>query len=140
LAASALAGAAFLAQAPPRTTPSPNPFAPSAADARRLFLQDVAWSPDGRRFAFSRYDAVGPYAEKNWAVWIADRDGGNPHVVLRGALYASFSPDGDRLTAGMLFDGDWEVVTVRIDGSDLRRLTNRPGRDSLSTWSPDGKF
>lgn len=94
-----------------------------------LFLQDVAWSPDGRRFAFSRYDAAGAYDSKNWTVWIANRDGGNPRIVLRGALVASFSPDGERLAAGMLFDGDWEIVTARTDGTDVRRLTRRAGRD-----------
>ena len=142
LIASVLAGAFAVetpVPTPARSAATPTP-SPAAANSRRLFVQDVAWSPDGRHFAFSRYDAVGPYAEKNWTVWIADRDGANARVVLRGGFYAAFSPDGDRLTCGMLFDGDWEVVTVRTDGTDLRRLTNRVGKDYLPVWSPDGKF
>ena len=115
------------------------PALSTAAPEHLLFLQDVAWSPDGRRFAFSRYDAAGPYEDKNWTVWIADRDGGNPHIALRGALVASFSPDGERLAAGMLFDGDWEIATARTDGTDVRRLTRRVGRDALPAWSPDGR-
>ena len=39
----------------------------------------------------------------------------------------------------MLFDGDWEVVTVRTDGSDLRRITRRVGEDEVPSWTPDGK-
>ena len=120
--------------------PAPTPSPTAAANVRKLFIQSVAWSPDGKRLAFSRYDAFGPYAAKNWAIWIADRDGSNPRIVMRGAVYGSFSPDGSRLAAGMLIDGDWEIVTVRTDGTDLKRLTNRPGTDYLPDWSPDGKF
>lgn len=117
------------------------PAAPAAAEEPKhlLFLQDVAWSPDGRRIAFSRYSADGPFDNKNWKIWIADRDGAHPRPVLDGAVYTSFSPDGQRLAAGRLFDGDWELVTVRTDGSDLRRLTRRAGEDEVPSWSPDGK-
>jgi dipeptidyl aminopeptidase/acylaminoacyl peptidase len=121
-------------------TPVPTP-PPSAWTAEhKLFVQDAAWSPDGKRIAFSRYDASGPYAAKNWTIWIAGRDGSNPRAVLRGAVSCVFSPDGNRLAAGMLFDGDWEVVTVRADGTDLKRITNRKGSDYLPAWSPDGSF
>lgn len=111
-----------------------------SASEGMLFFQDVVWSPDGRRLAFSRYDAPGAYDEKNWTVWTADRDGGNPRVALRGAVYVCFSPDGKRLATGMLFDGDWEIVTARTDGTDVRRLTHRAGDDHLPAWSPDGRF
>src|SRR5262249_2943416 len=83
LLASALVGVFAVetpVQTPARTTPTPTPSASAAANARRLFLQDIAWSPDGRHFAFSRYEAVGPYTDNNWTIWIADRDGSNPRV------------------------------------------------------------
>jgi Tol biopolymer transport system component len=35
-------------------------------------------------------------------------------------------------------DGDFDIYTVRPDGSDLRRVTNTSGEDSLPEWSPDG--
>jgi len=116
------------------------PAAPAAEEPKhQLYMQDVAWSPDGRRIAFSRYSADGPFDNKNWKIWIADRDGSHPRPVLDGAVYTSFSPDGQRLVAGRLFDGDWELVTVRADGSDLRRLTRRAGEDEVPSWAPDGK-
>lgn len=124
---------------PPAVMPTPTPAPAAAASPREMFLQDVAWSPDGRSVAFSRYAGVGPYDPLNWAVWVADRDGANPRVVLRGALYGSFSPDGERLVAQQRIDGDWELVTARRDGSDLRRLTRRAGDDHVPAWSPDGK-
>ncbi len=36
-------------------------------------------------------------------------------------------------------DGNWEVYTVNMDGSSLKRLTNSNSHDGLPTWSPDGK-
>lgn len=142
LAATAIVAAAVAAPLLDQTPASPVPTrpAPAASNEWKLFLQDVAFSPDGKRIVFSRYSAAGPYAAKNWAIWIADRDGTHPHVVLRGAVWASFSPDGERLAAGMFVDGDWEIVTVRTDGTDLRRVTRRAGSDHLPAWSPDGKF
>lgn len=36
-------------------------------------------------------------------------------------------------------DGNWEVYTINIDGSGLKRLTNSNAQEGLPTWSPDGK-
>ncbi|MFC1553490.1 TolB family protein [candidate division KSB1 bacterium] len=34
--------------------------------------------------------------------------------------------------------GDFEIYTIRPDGTDLKRLTNSPGNDLWPDWSPDG--
>jgi TolB protein len=34
--------------------------------------------------------------------------------------------------------GDWDIYTVREDGSELVNLTNHPSGDGRPTWSPDG--
>jgi LysM repeat protein len=36
-------------------------------------------------------------------------------------------------------DGNWEIYTVNLDGSGLKRLTSNSANDGLPTWSPDGK-
>jgi Tol biopolymer transport system component/Flp pilus assembly protein TadD len=36
-------------------------------------------------------------------------------------------------------DGNWEIYTMNLDGSGLRRLTNNAALDGLPVWSPDGK-
>jgi hypothetical protein len=49
------------------------------------------------------------------------------------------SPDGSTVAfAAMAADGSVNVWTVRIDGTDLRRLTNDAFRADQPTWSPDG--
>ncbi|MFM8578817.1 MAG: TolB family protein [Planctomycetaceae bacterium] len=37
------------------------------------------------------------------------------------------------------FDPSMELFTARLDGSDLKRLTNRPGYDAECSYSPDGQ-
>jgi Tol biopolymer transport system component len=48
------------------------------------------------------------------------------------------SPDGKRIVFTSLKDGDLDIYTMNVDGSDVRRLTNTPGYDGGPWWSPDG--
>ena len=49
-----------------------------------------------------------------------------------------FSPDGTRLLFENDTNGNIDLYSVRIDGSDLRRLTTHPYADESPRWSPDG--
>jgi TolB protein len=53
--------------------------------------------------------------------------------------YPMLSPDGSRVLFQSNRTGDWEIYTMRPDGTDLVRLTNSPGPDVTPIWSPDGK-
>jgi Tol biopolymer transport system component len=37
-------------------------------------------------------------------------------------------------------NGDFDIYTIRPDGSGLKRLTTAPGNDAHSSWSPDGRY
>jgi Tol biopolymer transport system component/DNA-binding winged helix-turn-helix (wHTH) protein len=50
----------------------------------------------------------------------------------------SFSPDGKRISFVSGRDGNAEIYSQNLDGSDVRRLTNHPARDAFPTYSPDG--
>lgn len=50
----------------------------------------------------------------------------------------SFSPDGKRLVFASNRDGNPEIYSANIDGSDLRRLTFDPKTDAHPGFSPDG--
>jgi Tol biopolymer transport system component len=54
--------------------------------------------------------------------------------------FASWSPDGERIAFTSDRDGDYEIYTIRRDGTDLRRLTHTPGNDAHNAWSPDGEW
>jgi dipeptidyl aminopeptidase/acylaminoacyl peptidase len=48
------------------------------------------------------------------------------------------SPDGRRIVFTSLKDGDLDIYTMNVDGTDVRRLTTTPGYDGGPWWSPDG--
>ena len=49
-----------------------------------------------------------------------------------------WSPKGDLIMFSRLADGDYEIYTVKPDGSEVRRLTNSRGNDAHMAWAPDG--
>jgi TolB protein len=101
-------------------TPSPtNDFGP-------------AWSPDGRRIAFSKWE--GPSG--NRGIFVMDADGEGLRQLSHGSDFgAAWSPDG-RLIAFSRGGGIW---VMDAGGGDERELTKSPGGDRDPTWSPDGE-
>ena len=52
--------------------------------------------------------------------------------------FPSWSPQGDRIVFSRLADDDFDIFTIRPDGTGLTQLTKTPGNDSHPAWSPDG--
>ena len=50
-----------------------------------------------------------------------------------------FSPDGDRILFESNRDGDWEIYTMAVDGSRVKRLTDHPADDRFAAWGPAGE-
>ena len=50
-----------------------------------------------------------------------------------------WSPRGDLIMFSRVIEGDYEVFTIRPDGTDVRRLTSTPGNDAHMAWSADGE-
>jgi TolB protein len=63
-----------------------------------------------------------------------------PHRVTNVKdAYPMLSPDGSRLLFESDRTGNWEIYTMKPDGTDLVRVTNDPAADVTPIWSPDGK-
>jgi Tol biopolymer transport system component len=52
--------------------------------------------------------------------------------------FPAWSPRGDRIAFTGFGSGDFEIYTIRPDGTGLRQLTHTHGNDSHPVWSPDG--
>jgi TolB protein len=46
----------------------------------------------------------------------------------------------DRIAFTSDRDGNYEIYTIRPDGTDLKRLTHTPGNDAHMAWSHDGQW
>src|SRR5206468_10108877 len=46
---------------------------------------------------------------------------------------------GSRIVFTSLKDGDLDIYTMNVDGTNVRRLTTTPGYDGGAFFSPDGK-
>jgi TolB protein len=90
-------------------------------------------SPDGKKVAF--YRVVNNASELH----VMNADGAGDMKVLdvgnvRFGGGLSWSPDGKRLAYVTDKDGNFEIYTTTLDGSDQRNLTQHGGRDMSPAW------
>jgi len=77
----------------------------------------------------------------SYELYKANADGSEPEVFLPADGYdaeATVSPTGDRIVFTSQRDGDLDIYSCKIDGSDLKRLTNELGYDGGPFYSWDG--
>lgn len=90
-------------------------------------------APDGRRFV---YRTFGPDGE---GLRIMDIE--TKQVTSIAGGYENFplwSPRGDLIMFSRQAEGDYEIYTIKPDGTGLKRLTHSRGNDAHMAWSPDG--
>ncbi len=75
-------------------------------------------------------------------LFIADADGGHARKLVPGKFIdynASFSFDGEWVVFTSEREGSADVYRVRLNGSQLERLTDSPAFDDQGALSPDGR-
>ncbi len=81
-----------------------------------VFNMQPAWSPDGRRLAFTS-------AYHGSIISVVSRKGGSPYTVAVRGKRADLDPDGTRI----VFAGDDGIASVRPDGPPDRRADRARG-------------
>jgi Tol biopolymer transport system component len=73
-------------------------------------------------------------------IYKADADGRNAAPLTRTPGYDAEATVGanGRIVFTSVRDGDMEIYSMALDGSDVKRLTNLPGPDGGAFYSPDG--
>ena len=102
-------------------------------------MGQVAWSPDGSRFAVTRQGQVSTFDLRRH-VFSQVTDLGRGWTT---AEQPAWSPDG-RWVAFVrhrdLHDAQADLFVVRPDGTGLRRVTHGAGVEAQPDWSPDGAW
>jgi len=92
-----------------------------------------SWDPHSRLIALSVYDAAAP------GIYLID-PATLAHTRLTFSGFAtdllpSFSPDGTKISFTSTRDGNYEIYSMNVDGSQPTRLTNAPSFDWFARWS-----
>jgi Tol biopolymer transport system component len=94
-----------------------------------------SWSPDGKRLVYRAW------SDKERGLRILNLEDSSAKVLTTD--YDNFpvwSPLGDRIAFTSFRNNDFDIYTIRPDGTGLQKLTTAPGNDSHCAWSPDGKY
>src|SRR5918996_1273429 len=105
-----------------------------ASSPATLFFQiDPAWSPDGKKIAFSSR-RTGSYN-----LYLMNAEGkGTQRLTSTKAddLHPTWSPGGQRIA----FERSGDIFVVNDDGTGARRVVASSAEESEPAWSPDGKW
>jgi len=96
---------------------------------------DPAWSPDGRRLAFTAN-----YAGNN-DIYTMDANGGNLTQITFSPSddrEPCWSPDGNWIAFASDRAGNPDIWISRADGGEVIQLTTFPSFDAAPAWSRDG--
>ena len=99
-----------------------------------------AWSPDGRRIAFTSSRDATVAGMHN--IYLMNADGSGVTRLTFNLAWDEFpawSPDGRSITFVTTADGNSEIFAVDVNGSNYRRLTSNGADDRAPHWSPDGR-
>jgi len=99
------------------------------------------WSPDGRSIVYRVWGHDEKHVEQRGLRLMNLADHSIKVLSTEWDNFPFFSPSGDRIlfTRQKRSDQDFDIFTMRPDGSDVRQLTSTPGTDGHATWTGDGK-
>ena len=106
----------------------------------------VKWNPQGTRLLTTVQWTPLSGGQRRRAVITMDADGTGIHTAVsadqwaRGGHHINWCPDGERVSMNLNIDDDrdLEIITVRFDGSDLRKVFE-PGSGHPS-FHPGGRY
>lgn len=96
-----------------------------------------AWSPDGEHIV---YAATKP-GDRFTSLYMMRADGSDPRRLVQldfEAQYPTWSSRNMIAFAGVVGE-NFDIYSVRPNGSGLTKLTKQPGQDNWPTYSPDGR-
>jgi TolB protein len=105
------------------------------------FIQHLQWSPDGKKFLFTRLKG------KSMALWTMNVDGSDPKRLLPNETQPHFdghwSPDSQKVVfvydRFQGTDGVFQIDIANADGSEHKNFIPHVAFEESPRWSPDSK-
>lgn len=93
-----------------------------------------SWSADGKEIVYRSFDANAR------GLNILNLETHVTRSLTDGVDNLPYwSPDGTRILFTRSEEGNFDIYTVKPDGTDVRRLTDFPANDAHAVWTQDGK-
>jgi Tol biopolymer transport system component len=97
-----------------------------------------SFSPDGTRIAYLTSREPGCPTVECIALHVMNADGTNERKLTRDyVVYPTWSPDGSRISYTSSRAGQFDLYTIKPDGTGEQRLTNSVKGVYAPKWSPD---
>ena len=92
------------------------------------------WSPDSQKMVYRSG------RDGKTGIWISNRDdSGHTLITNTGSdSFPAWSPNGRTIAFSREEGGNVDIYTVSLDGSNLQRITDAPGPDTLPIYTPSG--
>jgi Tol biopolymer transport system component len=96
--------------------------------------EQADWSPDSEKIVYRSG------RDGRTGIWISNRDDtGHTLITEVGSdSFPAWSPDGKTIAFSREVDNNVDIYTMNIDGSNIKRLTDAPGPDTLPVYTPGG--
>jgi Tol biopolymer transport system component len=106
---------------------------------KRTFIDAVAgspsWSPDGKKLVCRGA------TDSTLGLYIVDIETKRITRITRERdNFPGWSPNGDLIAFTSKKNNNYDLFTIKPDGTELKRITTDPGNDAHSVWSPDGEW
>jgi Tol biopolymer transport system component len=96
--------------------------------------EQADWSPDSEKIVYRSG------RDGQTGIWISNRDdSGHTLITSTGSdSFPAWSPDGEKIAFSRDEGGNVDIYLMNVDGSDVQRLTDAAGPDTLPVFTPSG--
>jgi Tol biopolymer transport system component len=100
-----------------------------------------SWSPDGKTVVYRAWGNDGKGGEARGLRLLDLQSRAVKVLTTEWDNFPYWSPSGDRIlfTRQIASNKDFDVFTMRPDGTDVKQVTSTPGADGHATWTADGR-